>query len=319
MVVRASQQRHLYNEVGSSYTDMSFFLSKKERLAWEKQQSAAAVRRQLAADKAVKEVETQQSLDRRKSAWTRYQDLESQLNRELEKQRNRLLPKDQSEGKTPLRLHCDMGRNVSLSVSPDKDALSNFPDLRSLDSATQRADKVLVYAHSPESKKLRALRSRGKSEAGHLPPPSIPYSTSRGEVMSVHILQSLRAKSDLKGGNEAQCSSLEMPNRLSQDRGKGLSRANCTSSPTPPLAQFHVFRDISLDSYTSCRGKVDSERLAWQVRMKAYSERLSKEHPPVLDERKRLELELAVERRSEQGLRKRYQRVGLRSLLKHGK
>lgn len=307
---------------------MSFFLSKKEKLAWEKQQLAAAVRRQIAADKAIKEVEIQQSLDRRKSAWTKYQDLESQLNQEMKRQRNRLFPTDLNEGKTPDRLHAkgyfEIGQNVSLSVSPEKDSLNIFPELRSLDSATQRADKVLIcsYEHSPESKKqkLRALRSRGKSEAGHLPPPSIPYSTGRGEVMSVHILRSLRPKSDLMGGNEAESSGLEMPNRHSRVRGKSLSRANSISSRTPPpLAQFHVFRDISLDSYISHRGKVDSERRAWRLRMKAYSERLSKEHPPVLDKRKRLELELAVERRSERGLSKQYQRVGLRFLLKPGK
>jgi hypothetical protein len=308
---------------------MSFFLSKKERLAWEKQQLAAAVRRQRSVDKALKEVEMQQALDRRKSAWTKYQNLESQLNRELEKQRNRLLPKDISPEGLLMRLpgvknSCDIGKNESFEISPDKDFQSNFPYPSSLETATQRADKLLVcsYDPSPECKKqrLRVLRSRGKSEAGHLPPPSVPYSTSRGEVMSVHILRSLRPKSDLKGGNEARRDAFETQNGLNQDRGKSLSRANSISdSASTPLAQFHVFRDISLDSYVLYRGKVDYERRAWQIRMKAYSERVSKEYPPVLDERKRLQLKLVEERKSERGLRRRYNRVGLRALLQHGK
>lgn len=225
---------------------MSFFLSKKERLIWEKQQLAAAVRRQTSVEKALKQAEIRQSLDRKKSAWEKYQELEGELSREMARQRRRTLLREKSEGRVSgpvLRLNYAGGKEDVSTDSPQ----STFPYASSLDTATHKANQVISSASqsSPNQQnklKLRAFRSKAK--LGHLPPPSIPYPTSSGEVMSVHILSNSRPKSNLTPGN---------PCSVSPRKSLCLPRANSIPPQelckTPGLLpQFHVFRDLSLDS-----------------------------------------------------------------------
>ena len=325
---------------------MSIFLSKKWKLALEKQEAAEAVRRQISDAKAMKAEEMKRIRDDKKAALQRYQEVEDELGKEVEKQRLRLQSRtterrgsrrilkvgsrqlvmfDTKDGySSSPRPHHSKACCIGLTPPPCNLSDNEFQYPRDLDSITQRDpkssldyDEIALATPQTSTKhpRLRLRNKRGKSEQDRLPPPTIPYPTTSGDVLSVHILKPRHSL--VKRSLDLRCLSEECAGHKAALDSKSPNGHHAKQTSEPPespfdRAQFHVFRDVPMSEYCSHRVKIDyGQRYATQKRMKDYALMAKKEHPPVPDERKRLELVLLRERREECHLRKKFQRVGL--------
>ena len=199
--------------------------------------------------------------------------------------------------------------------------------------SAQPRPEDLQSRYTPEPR-IRVGRYTNRRPTERLPPPAIPYTNRSGDVMAIHIVGEGQRKASLdlrrrrsetprprnreemtkRTGNVHIGSSRTTSKSRLDDQSQAKKASNSPSRDhTPsPRAQFHVFRDISLDE----AHKIDAERRVIQSRMRKYAVRTKLEFMPVPSERKRIELLLIREKRQERLPSRKFRRVGLQALAK---
>lgn len=238
----------------------------------------------------------------------------------------------ESDTSSPLSKNLDLTQVAPISEIASEDA-ENCEE-----HSAQPQPEDLLSRYTPESR-IRICRYTSRRPTERLPPPAIPYTIRSGDVLAVHIVGESQRKASLdlrrrrsetprpgnrevmkgrRAGNlhisSSRATSKSRLAPLSDDQFRGKNASNSPSrDPTPsPRAQFHVFRDISLDD----AHQIDAEKRAFQSRMRKYAVRTKLEFRPVPSERKRIELLLAREKRQETLPSRKFRRVGLQALAK---
>lgn len=191
------------------------------------------------------------------------------------------------------------------------------------EKSAQPRPEDLQSRYTPEPKP-HMKRYYKVSHRGRLPPPTIPYLSRGGDLLSVHIVGHGERKTSMDlhrrqsespiGRASSRVTSKGVLPPLLDDRWPARKASNSTSrDPTPsPRAQFHIFRDIPMDDVH----KVDAEKTVVQSRMRQYAVRTKMEFMPVPSERKRIELHLMREKHHPTHRPRPFNRIGLHALAK---